>query len=121
MADYISREAAKEFFLNMDAGSRCPSSTLLTSEEFAEYLDEIPAADVEPVRQRWIPLAGRIPEGECIAFSAQGEMLVGWIDVNEASDTGYICENDGLYLYDVTHWMPLLEPPEEGGEGNAAL
>ena len=54
MADYISREAAKEFFLNMDAGSRCPSSTLLTPEA-------------------------------------------------------------------ITHWMPLPEPPEEGGEGNAAL
>lgn len=54
MTDYISRDTAKEFFLNMDAGSRCPCSTVLTPEEFAEYLDEIPAADVEPVRRgRW--------------------------------------------------------------------
>ena len=71
-------------------------------------------------RQRWIPLTERIPEGECIAFSAYGEMLIGWIDMNDESDTGYICENGGLYLYNVTHWMPLPEPPEEGGEGNAA-
>lgn len=54
MADYIDREAAKVFFMNMDAGRRCPCSTLLTPEEFAEYLDEIPAADVAPVRHgRW--------------------------------------------------------------------
>lgn len=49
MAEYIGREAAKESFLNMDAGSRAPCSTLLTPEEFAEYLDEIPAADVATV------------------------------------------------------------------------
>lgn len=54
MTDYISREAAKEFFLNMDAGSRAPCSTLLTPEEFVEYLDEIPAADAAEVRHgRW--------------------------------------------------------------------
>ena len=54
MAEYIEREAAKESFLNMDAGSRAPCSTLLTPEEFAEYLDEIPAADVAPVvHGRW--------------------------------------------------------------------
>ena len=49
MADYIDREAAKVFFMNMDAGRRCPCSTLLTPEEFTEYLDEIPTADVAPV------------------------------------------------------------------------
>lgn len=49
MADYIDREAAKVFFMNMDAGRRCPCSTLLTPEEFTEYLDEIPTADVDTV------------------------------------------------------------------------
>nr|DAN85797.1 MAG TPA: zinc-ribbon containing domain protein [Caudoviricetes sp.] len=50
MSDYISREAAKEFFLNMDAGSSRSYATMLTPEEFVEYFDEIPAADAEPVR-----------------------------------------------------------------------
>ena len=54
MGDYISREAAKEFFINMDAGSNRSYATLLAPEEFAEYLDEIPAANVEPVlRGNW--------------------------------------------------------------------
>lgn len=54
MSDYISREAAKEFFLNMDAGSSRSYATMLTPEEFVEYFDEIPAADVEPERNgRW--------------------------------------------------------------------
>lgn len=47
--EYIDREAAKIAFQNMDAGSRVPS-TLLTPEEFAEYLDDIPTADVVPVK-----------------------------------------------------------------------
>lgn len=51
--EYIEREAAKIAFQNMDAGSRVPS-ILLTPEEFAEYLDDIPTADVMLVRHgRW--------------------------------------------------------------------
>lgn len=48
MAGYIDREATKSAFQNMDAGRKV-GSTLLSPEEFAEYLDEFPAADVAPV------------------------------------------------------------------------
>lgn len=44
MAEYIEREATKRAFYNMDAGRR--GSTLLSPEEFAEYLDEFPAVVV---------------------------------------------------------------------------
>ena len=56
MAEYIEREAAVKAFNNFDAG-RADSQpfTLLTPEEFAEYLYELPAADVAPVvHGRWI-------------------------------------------------------------------
>ena len=56
MAEYIEREAAVKAFNNFDAG-RADSSpfTLLTPEEFAEYLYELPTADVAPVRHgRWV-------------------------------------------------------------------
>lgn len=49
MSDYISREAAKKFFLNL-GDSLAPFSALFTPEEVVGYLDEIPAADVAPVR-----------------------------------------------------------------------
>lgn len=50
MAEYIEREAAVKAFNNFDAGrADSPPSTLLTPEEFAEYLYELPAADVAPV------------------------------------------------------------------------
>ncbi|MBS7360148.1 MAG: hypothetical protein KIG53_06050 [Oscillospiraceae bacterium] len=48
MARYIDAEQAKTFFEEIDAGSRT-HTTLLTPYEFAEYLDEIPTADVVEV------------------------------------------------------------------------
>ena len=48
MARYIDAEKAKTFFEEIDAGSRA-HITLLTPYEFAEYLDELPAADVVEV------------------------------------------------------------------------
>lgn len=55
MATYIELEVAVRAFNNFDAGrADSPPCTLLTPEEFAEYLDELPAADVAPVvHGRW--------------------------------------------------------------------
>ena len=64
----------------------------------------------------WISVKDRLPERvEVIAFSAQyGDYLIGWIAEAEDSDTGAVCIGDGVELYEVTHWMPLPEPPKEG-------
>ena len=50
MAKYIELEVAVKAFNNFDAGrADSPPCTLLTPEEFAEYLYELPTADVAPV------------------------------------------------------------------------
>ncbi len=50
MAEYIELETAVKAFNNFDAGrADSPPFTLLTPEEFAEYLYELPAADVAPI------------------------------------------------------------------------
>ena len=56
MAEYIEREASVKAFNNFDAGrADSPPFTLLTPEEFAEYLYELPTVDVAPVRHgRWV-------------------------------------------------------------------
>ena len=56
MTEYIEREVAVKVFNNFDAGrADSPPFTLLTPEEFAEYLYELPTADVAPVRHgRWV-------------------------------------------------------------------
>ena len=60
MAKYIELEAAVKAFNNFDAGrADSPPCTLLTPEEFAEYLYELPTADVAPVvHTRWAHLGG---------------------------------------------------------------
>ena len=56
MAKYIELEVAVKAFNNFDAGrADSPPCTLLTPEEFAEYLYELPAADVAPVvHAEWV-------------------------------------------------------------------
>lgn len=56
MAEYIELEVAVKAFNNFDAGrADSPPCTLLTPEEFAEYLYELPTADVAPVvHGRWV-------------------------------------------------------------------
>ena len=56
MTEYIEREASVKAFNNFDAGrADSPPFTLLTPEEFAEYLYELPTVDVAPVRHgRWV-------------------------------------------------------------------
>lgn len=60
MAEYIELEAAVKAFNNLDAGrADNPPCTLLTPEELAEYLYELPTADVAPVvHTRWAHLGG---------------------------------------------------------------
>lgn len=55
-------------------------------------------------RQRWLPCSERLPEAgeEVLVFSRSRGIAVDYYDR---------C----LFGYaDVTHWMPLPEPPEEG-------
>ena len=59
---------------------------------------------------KWISVEERLPEDECLALGWQNEMLIGLV---YRSGAGYACESDGEYLMDVTHWMPLPEPPKE--------
>lgn len=56
MAEYIELEVAVKAFNNFDAGrADSPPCTLLTPEEFAEYLYELPTADVAPVvHAEWV-------------------------------------------------------------------
>lgn len=62
MPEFIELEAAVKAFNNFDAGKAdSPPFTLLTPEEFAEYLYELPTADVAPVvHARWIPFHSEI-------------------------------------------------------------
>lgn len=115
MSDYISRDAAKKILSCMltDNAAECACN----------LVDCVFPADVEPAR-RWIPCSERMPETD-------GPYLVvnkatGWIGVYNFSrvknfpyfgpqENAWWRLDDDWYPQscNVTHWMPLPEPPEE--------
>ena len=68
------------------------------------------AALREQLERRWIPVTERLPDKpmKCLVYTERGEY--GGYEI-----TYY---NQGFYLQysNVTHWMPLPEPPKEGAE-----
>lgn len=97
--------------------------TVLTDEDmandFALYCKVADAVDDMPTVGGWISVKDRLPERECIAYSSKfDEMMMGYIGETDKSDTGYCCESNTEWLSDVTHWMPLPEPPKEGAKND---
>lgn len=91
MAEYFEREAAVKAFNNFDAGrADSPPCTLLTPEEFAEYLYELPTADVAPVvHGRWNIMKGTKTRRIC--------SKCGW-DVPEYGKFYSYCPNCGARM-----------------------
>lgn len=131
MADYISREAAIEALENTDADvcEQYPDGYCdwgIGRAAIKTMLKNVPAADVEPVRQ-WFRADVREPEAdEYVLAIVSGEPTP-----HEVLENGYalaMVTNDGWMLpewpewrnADVHYWMSLPEPPEEGGNENAA-
>ena len=99
MTEYIEREAAVKVFNNFDAGrADSPPFTLLTPEEFAEYLYELPTADVAPVvHGRWVD--NGIPDS----------MLSG------CSVCGFTCGSSSFF------YCPNCGAKMDGGDGNSDI
>jgi len=110
MDDYISRdEAAKRID---EALSR-----VFVEPVGESILSKIPAADVRPVR--WIPVTESVPEEltDVICCTDDGYITFGWIVKDQRiSTTGYMCADEGGFVRDITHWMPLPEPPNCGAD-----
>lgn len=126
MKDYISREAAREELLRQN----------LTWEDWhkADYaMVCVPAAPVREVK--WISVNDKLPKDDDKRYLVSYELMscgtwiaIAWYSQNLESVDEYDFEGEkrgGWYDYDneyghfevsgVHHWMPLPEPPKEGG------
>ena len=118
MAEYIEREAAMQAFLAEKPDAHYPGW-------YAGLLEELPAADVAPVG--WFSVKDKLPEPEqdvlVIAHGWSGRLLyIGSYQRMEAETswlTGVTSKASEWSLWgwsylrepEVTHWMPLPEPP----------
>lgn len=130
MSDYISRKTAIEL-LHYNADERCSA--------VVSDFEEIPAADVEPVRRR-IPCSERLPESDNV-WEQYNVLLCtyrpAWYGDDEYAEEKYVLpaeynheqkvwrvsgsgeiinaliEEKSPWRSYISHWMPLPEPPEE--------
>ena len=112
----------------------CHADKVLTRCQVCIILDDAPTIDVQPARQ-WISVKDRLPEcGVSVLIYAKSKKdgkKDGFYDDNVITITFL---NDTMYLgsqrikvdggwqqpfqyfledYEITHWMPLPEPPKE--------
>ena len=127
MAEYIDRNALIEHI------RKDPLFDLVEQYGLTSVLESFPAADVQPVK--WIPfsvrdldeeekaehpewdwiLDGKLPE------DGQRILVIVKFKGHESVQMDEYYEDDGCYLdsgyeigTEVTHWMPLPEPPKDG-------
>lgn len=120
MAEYISKHEAYTMMKDLEAAYIYPP----VKEAYgtaARRIDQMKAADVQPVKQ-WISVDDKLPIEQgpvlCYARSTTGEgnyRILGTLRNGEF----WFLQVDGTQLsfpnlcLEVTHWMPLPEPPKE--------
>jgi hypothetical protein len=124
MADLIDRDAVLSKLKNhadLFKGSTVHDDIVRRDEATAAIAEIINA----PAVNHWIPCSERLPEKECYAliYFGQGTTAEGitdaWYDGKSWNYTNSIIENGAEWEetvwipHEVTHWMPLPEPPEK--------
>lgn len=101
MTDHIRKKLVE--LINEGIDMRVPSLTL--GERLADHL----IANNVTV-QEWIPVSERLPEdGDVVIIWVTSYMELGWYDADVAAwKSEYVNDYEG----DVTHWMPLPQPPK---------
>lgn len=110
MSDYIDRNRLKQG-IQEDAMTALQGWDSSLMDLVMLDIDEIPAADVEPVR-RWVPCSERMPESTdrvLVAITAcKYPGITPELDTDRCVKGNWVRWGDN-----VTHWMPLPEQPEE--------
>lgn len=65
----------------------------------------------EVAEPQWISVDDRLPEGNVLVIDAYGEINVAFYD-DSIEEFWLSCDGTAVIIADVTHWMPLPEPPK---------
>lgn len=116
MTDCISKEAALNLIEHNDkvchyADERYENVVYATTQMICKAVAEMPAADFQPVK--WISCKERMPEdNDRVLILAKNESVY----IAKHRVFGHFVVSFEYWLDDteVTHWMPLPEPPKDG-------
>ena len=96
----------------------CDEYGLYLLADVAEYVAKMPTIEAEPVKQEWISVKDRLPERDqkVLVYDAGDETEIHVYHLREDLDGLYWDDESGwaVDFENVTHWMPLPEPPKEG-------
>lgn len=74
------------------------------------------AYEAEVTKQVWIPVTERLPTGRDSVLALTGDCDIYVCDYIPSVKQFWTIPGDELHIDDITHWMPLPEPPESEGE-----
>ena len=121
-AEYIRKKYIEAEYVKGAIAVTIDSGLATTSDDIAELIDELPGANVEPVR-RWVSVKDALPEGkDSVLVVVSGKHKN--ITFDRALELAEYTPGEGWYLDaypereapGVTHWMPLPELPMEREE-----
>lgn len=106
-----------EFFYGQRAGWElwADKPTEVQNEDIANFCRDLGLVREALERTRWIPCSERLPDMPGDYQVCTKNEYYGTKNVSKRYFNG-VCWS-GRWT-NITHWMPLPEPPEEGGPGN---
>lgn len=103
-------------YLDYNAGVVKESVANLVSG-FADDLMKAPAVDTESLQPQWISVKDRLPDADegddFLAVSKNGNFVFEAYFVRDCGRGKNLWHDGCGNFYEVTHWMPLPEPPKE--------
>ena len=116
--EYIEREVAKRELLSWAVCMNHPE--YLMRDDALHVINSIPAADVVEVEQEskptngWISVKDRLPEvgGYVVCIAKRNPFSRFMPMVARIEKNGWVNPMTEQYISEVTHWMPIPNPPK---------
>lgn len=89
-------------------------------EQAADAIEQLSAVNERQLleiavlsKPRWIPVTERLPGGRDSVLALTGDCDIYVCDYIPSVKQFWTIPGDELHIDDITHWMPLPEPPKE--------